>query len=164
MFMNVPNKIITHHALSAKHHIAEDVNDWHKTRWPNFVSKDGWHVGYHYVIDWDGTVTQTRYHDEEGAHCIGQNKSSIGVCFMGNFDNHMPSLEQEEAWVKLYEDIGDGMPVYPHRKYATKSCHGKLLSDDYFARMVEVKRREQLIERIKQLISQLRSLIENRRT
>ena len=117
------------------------------------------HVGYHFVIHWDGTVYQTRALDEEGAHCIGQNTSSIGVCFMGNFDNHMPSQEQEEAWIDLYERIGEGMPVYPHRKYAVKSCHGKLLSDDYFERMVAIERKKQLIHKLEQLVAKLISLL-----
>lgn len=161
---NRPTKIITHHALSAKHHTVADVDDWHALRWPGFVSRRGYHVGYHYVIDWNGTITQTRDHDEEGAHCIGQNKSSIGVCFMGNFDNHMPSQEQESAWVMLYDRIGNGMPVYPHRKYATKSCHGALLTDDYFARMVTDKRKAQLLERVRQLMTKLVSILTAKRT
>jgi N-acetylmuramoyl-L-alanine amidase len=161
--MNNPNKIITHHALSSRHHTVNDVNEWHKVRWPRFISRRGYHVGYHYVIGWDGTVTQTRDHDEEGAHCIGQNRSSIGVCFMGNFDLHYPSKEQEAAWCDLYERIGNGMPVFPHRLYATKSCHGKLLSDDYFAVMVIANRKRQLLERINQLQSLLRSMLLQRR-
>lgn len=161
--MNRPTKIITHHALSAKHHTVADVDDWHALRWPGFVSELGYHVGYHYVIDWNGATHQTRLPHEEGAHTLGQNTSSIGVCFMGNFDNHMPSQEQEAAWVALYDRIGGGMPVYPHRKYASKSCHGKLLTDDYFARMVTDQRRTQLHERINQLITKLRSILTGKR-
>lgn len=161
--MNKPTKFILHHALSSPYHTVKDVNEWHKARWPGFVSRRGYHVGYHYVIDWDGTVTQTRDLDEVGAHCIGQNASSIGVCFMGNFDLHYPSKEQEAAWCDLYDRIGNGMPIYPHRKYATKSCWGKLLSDFYFADMVQERRKIQLHERINQLRSQLQSLILRKR-
>ena len=161
--MNVPTKIITHHALSAKHHTVKDVDEWHRLRWPHFRSGTGYWVGYHVVIDWDGTVTQTRFLDEEGAHCIGQNRSSIGVCFMGNFDNHMPSQEQEEAWVKWYEIYGQNLPVYPHRKYAIKSCHGRLLGDDYFKRLVLINKRDKLQEILNQLLSKLQSMLTRRR-
>lgn len=161
--MNAPRKIITHHALSAKHHTVKDVDEWHKLRWPGFTGVDGWHVGYHYVIEWDGTITQTRRHYEEGAHCIGQNTSSIGVCFMGNFDNHMPSEEQEASWVRLYDQIGMELPVYPHRRYATKSCHGRLLSDDYFTRLVLIAKRDRLTVLLAQLISRLKSRLTGRR-
>lgn len=157
--MNNPTVVITHHAVSLKTHTVDDVDMWHKERWPGFVSRAGYHVGYHYVIDWDGTVTQTREHDEEGAHCIGMNKSSIGVCFMGNFDRHRPSESQLTAWHNLYTTLGrqfPGIKTYPHRKYATKSCHGKMLSDDYFARESQVMT---LKEELQRLIAKLRSIL-----
>ena len=163
MRVNKPNKIITHTAVSAKHHTVADVDLWHKARWPGFTSRAGYHVGYHFVIDWDGTITQTRELDEEGAHCIGQNLSSVGVCFMGNGDLHMPSQEQEEAWLRVYDMIGGELPVFPHRKYANKTCHGKLLSDEYFGRIVQARTKAQLIEKLQQLISYLQVLLTQRR-
>lgn len=135
--MNKPEVVITHHALSKTAHTVKDVNQWHKERWPTFVSSRGYHVGYHYVIDWNGTLTQTREHHEEGAHVIGMNKRSIGVCFMGNFDNHLPSVAQRKTWQWLYNELQrqyPRIPTRPHRTYTTdnRSCHGRLLSDDYF--------------------------------
>lgn len=159
--MNKPTVIITHHALSLKEHTVYDVDTWHRERWPGFVSRAGWHVGYHYVIDWDGTVTQTREHDEEGAHTLGMNKKSIGVCFMGNFDNHLPSEEQLESWEKVYAEIQasfPNLPVRPHRTYANKSCHGSLLADNFFAEHIRMT----LIERINQLIALLSTLLKNK--
>jgi hypothetical protein len=156
--MNKPSVVITHHALSLKTHTVMDVDNWHRARWPNFVSRSGFHVGYHYVIEWDGKITQTRAHDEEGAHCIGMNTSSIGVCFMGNFDIHLPSEAQMNSWLKLYTKLRKeypGIPTYPHRKYANKSCHGKLLGDDYFS--IE-KQIATLKERLKMLLALLASL------
>lgn len=161
--MNNPTKIVTHHALSLKTHTVNDVDNWHRQRWPGFVSRRGYHVGYHWVIEWDGTITQTRDHDEEGAHTIGQNTSSIGICFMGNFDQHMPSTAQIEAFRRWYKDYGNQLPLYPHRKYANKSCHGSLLSDEYFSHIV---RRDYLIsevERLRMLISKLQALLLQRR-
>ena len=119
----------------------------------------GWHVGYHYVIEYNGKVTKTRTHDEEGAHTIGMNKSSIGVCFMGNFDLIYPSKEQIEAWEELYVKLQKeypGLPCRPHRHYASyKSCHGKLLPDDYFARLGQLS----FIEELKRVIAKLLSLM-----
>lgn len=156
--MNTPTAIITHHALSRKEHTVHDVEQWHRQRWPEFVSRTGWHVGYHYVIDWDGTTTQCREHDEEGAHTIGMNKSSIGVCFMGNNDLHYPSEAQIAAWNVLFEKLNAAYPnaIYaPHRRYAAyKSCHGKLLTDDYWHRQGLMS----LIEQLKRLLAKLLSL------
>lgn len=164
--MNQPNKIITHTSASGKHNTAQDISQWHFDRWNGYAKsrrKEAPYAGYHVVIEWDGKVVQTRDFDEEGIHCRGQNLSSIGVCFIGHGDHHLPSQEQEEAWVNWYEEHGQGLPVYPHRKYSTKTCHGKLLSDDYFARLVDRQRKLDMIERLNQLISQLRSLLLQRR-
>lgn len=160
--MNKPTVVITHHALSRKDHTVKDVDNWHRERWPGFVSRSGWHVGYHYVIETNGTVTQTRAHEEEGAHTLGMNRSSIGVCFMGNFDLHYPSSEQIEAWDTLYRKLQaefPGIPTKPHRAYAPyKSCHGKLLPDDYFAgQSVRLRKIEDLKRRVAQLKSLLKS-------
>jgi len=160
--MNKPTVVITHHALSRTDHTVRDVDNWHRERWPGFVSRAGWHVGYHYVIENDGTVTQTRQHDEEGAHTLGMNSSSIGVCFMGNFDLAYPSKAQLDAWSALYEILlvmYPNIPTKPHRAYASyKSCHGKLLPDDYFSRQQKLSK----IEELKRLIAKLSSLIKNK--
>lgn len=78
---------------------------------------------------------------------------------MGNFDLHYPSSAQIEAWDTLYRKLQveyPNIPTKPHRAYANKSCHGKLLTDDYFAgRQQKLK----LIEELKRQISYLQSLI-----
>lgn len=159
---NKPTVVITHHSASPNTFTHKDVDQWHKQRWPGFVSRLGFHVGYHYVIEANGTIIQTRYHDEEGAHCIGMNRSSIGVCFMGNFNQTRPTTAQVNAWVDLYAKLRTeypDIPTFPHRKYARTDCHGLLLGDDYFS--VEFTRAG-LIEQLKQLISYLQSLLANR--
>lgn len=160
--MNKPTVVITHHAVSLPHHTEKDVDNWHRLRWPGFVSRSGWHVGYHYIINSDGRLVQTREHDEEGAHCIGMNRSSIGVCFMGNFDLHYPTKEQLVTWDNLYfklrEEFPD-IPTRPHRAYANKSCHGKLLPDDYFTIRFQ---KLSLIEELKRKVAYLQSIIKNR--
>ena len=173
--MNIPEKIITHHALSSKESTAQDIDSWHKLRWPGFVSRyyknikgEPYHVGYHYVIEWNGNIIQCRDESEEGAHTLGMNLKSIGVCFVGNFDNHMPSKEQEMAWQKLYEGIvkrhSNLTPetCVPHRMYANKSCHGKLLSDNYFADLVSIQRLERRIVELKAILIKLLSLIKSK--
>jgi hypothetical protein len=161
--MNKPTVVITHHALSLPHHTELDVDNWHRQRWPGFVSRAGFHVGYHYVINTDGRLVQTREHDEEGAHTIGMNRSSIGVCFMGNFDLHYPSEAQLTTWKKLYEKLRaefPAIPTKPHRAYASKSCHGKLLPDDYFA---IIPAKLSLLEELKRQLVYLQQLLLSRR-
>jgi hypothetical protein len=41
----------------------------------------GWNgVGYHYFIDKKGTIFQARGDNHEGAHALGYNTSSLGIC------------------------------------------------------------------------------------
>lgn len=50
-------------------------------------------VGYHAVIERDGTWTTTRPHDRMGSHAAGANHDSIGVCLAGHDD--WSSVEEE---------------------------------------------------------------------
>lgn len=59
----------------------EDVNRWHIAR--------GWKkIGYHYVIDLDGTVHAGRDESEIGAHATGYNAYSIGISYCGGCDKN----------------------------------------------------------------------------
>ena len=169
--LNSPKVIITHHSggtdanplADTSNHTVNHINEWHKKQWPDFVSLLGYHVGYHYFIDKNGGVTQTRMHSEEGAHTIGMNKSSIGVCFAGNFDVTRPTARQMIAWNKLYKKLRKeypGIPTRPHRAYATKSCHGKLLGDNYFALSDQSSA---LLDKAEALVYKLTSIVTRQR-
>jgi hypothetical protein len=166
--LNKPTVVITHHTggtdanplADTSGHTVDIINEWHKKRWPDFVSRLGYHVGYHYFIDRQGNITQTREHSEEGAHCIGMNRSSIGVCFAGNFDLTLPTAKQLVAWNRLYKKLRlefPNIPTFPHRRYASKSCHGKRLSDTYFTFSNQNVRTFNLIEQITLRIASLLS-------
>lgn len=44
----------------------------------------GWNdIGYHYVIDLDGTIEPGRKEDMVGAHCEDHNADSLGICLIG---------------------------------------------------------------------------------
>ena len=59
---------------------AADVDRWHRAR--GFRS-----IGYHYLIRLDGTIEPGRSENEIGAHTLGQNATSIGVCYVGGLDS-----------------------------------------------------------------------------
>ena len=45
-------------------------------------------TGYHYYITRDGQVYQTRHEQLVGAHAVGYNQHSLGVCYEGGLDEH----------------------------------------------------------------------------
>lgn len=46
--------------------------------------RQGWsEIGYHYLIELDGTVAEGRDVQRPGAHIKGHNAQSIGICYVG---------------------------------------------------------------------------------
>lgn len=135
---NTPNKIIVHHSAAAKPTPQfEAINKWHKER-GFLISSLGYYVGYHYVIEKDGTVRKAKEEHEEGCHTIGQNLSSIGVCLAGNFDIEAPTKEQVAALGPLLSGLCTrydivAWQILPHRRFTNKSCYGSKLKDQWAA-------------------------------
>lgn len=133
-------KIIVHHsAADAPAPQFDAINEWHKARgFP--LSTLGFHVGYHWVIEKDGTVVQARDEDEIGAHDQGENLDSIGICLVGNFDKTDPTTAQEESLGKILVRMLDeyGLTIWsiePHRKNDATSCYGTRLPDHWASKV-----------------------------
>jgi N-acetylmuramoyl-L-alanine amidase len=69
---------------------ASDIDRWHRAR--GFERAIGWRksqnygltsIGYHFVIRCIGQVETGRHVDEIGAHVVGYNQRSIGICLVG---------------------------------------------------------------------------------
>lgn len=58
---------------------AKDIDQMHRARGFN-------QIGYNYVVDLDGTVETGRPLTVAGAHCIGYNDHSVGICYVGGLD------------------------------------------------------------------------------
>ena len=102
-------------------------------------------TGYHFGIERVGKryeILCGRMMNEDGAHCIGLNGRSIGVCFIGNFDNVPPPCEQWDFGVRLVKSLISvfRVPVgnvRGHRAFASwKSCPGLRFDMDLFRRQL----------------------------
>lgn len=138
---NEPKWIILHHSggsdavplLDTSNQTFEMIDQYHKERWDGTTKSSlGYYCGYHYVIEKSGKVTQARQDLEGGAHTIGMNYSSIGICMIGNFDLTMPSLAQTQALVTLLSKLQGryiipSSKIVPHRTFAKKTCFGNNL-------------------------------------
>lgn len=115
----VTTDVVLHHAaangsVEAIHGYHRDVNGW-----------DG--IGYHYYVRKDGSIWRGRPEDTIGAHTIGHNYSSIGICFEGNFETDIMSAEQLAAGRELIADIVSrypGIEISGHRDKDTTACPG----------------------------------------
>ena len=151
--MNVPQKIIIHHSASDRYSTSvQKIDHWHKERGFTY-SKLGYYVGYQYVIDMYGEITQTRSESEEGCHTIGENNNSIGICLIGNFDKDVPTLKQVTALRALIQNLMTKYKIkvqyiYPHRRFSNTHCPGVRLNDDWAQREIlqaEVSRLTQIV-------------------
>lgn len=160
--MNIPNKIIVHHTggsdanplQDSSNFTVQQCNELHKKF--GMKSSLGWWVGYHYYIAKNGTVTQTRSHTDIGAHTVGYNSQSIGVCLAGNFDATLPTDTQTQSLknllIKLTTDLKIlKSEIYPHRKFAQKTCYGKKLSDTWARDLVVETKQLILPAKIRQI-------------
>lgn len=148
MSLNKPEYLIIHHTGGSDANPLQDssnftfdqCNDLHKERF-NFKSSLGYYVGYHYFIDKKGRVTQGRADTDEGAHTIGYNLKSLGICLAGNFDATLPTPAQIDSLrsllkAKIAEYNISVLNVSPHRRFALKTCYGNLLRDDWASSLV----------------------------
>jgi hypothetical protein len=144
--MNIPKVIIVHHSggiesdplFDTSNQTFEIIRDYH-------VSLGWGDIGYNWLIEKSGKICKGRDEDIDGAHTIGMNNQSIGICLVGNFDLTLPTKEQEESLKIVYQDLITRYPnlkdqIFPHRKYSTKTCYGENLSDNWAYLLVQDKK------------------------
>ena len=88
-----------------------DIDRYHRQR--GFAC-----IGYHFVVDLDGKVHAGRPLDQAGAHCVGHNAHSIGVCYVGGLDQHgrPKDTRTPEQKVALRALIAVLKQLYPNAK------------------------------------------------
>ena len=104
------NKVIIHCSATPEGRDVktETIKEWHTAK--------GWSdIGYHYVIELD---------------CLGQNKFSIGICYVGGMNKSMSKPKDtrtEEQKVSLTELINElkskfDLSVHGHNQFSNKAC------------------------------------------
>lgn len=120
------NEIIVHCSATpeGKDYTVADIKRWHLKR--GFGD-----IGYHYVIYRDGTIHSGRSADKVGAHTIGHNTHSLGVCYIGGVakDAKTPkdtrTEAQKAALARLLKRLHEMYPkatLHGHREFANKAC------------------------------------------
>jgi len=146
--VNTVRYLIIHHTggteknplADTSHHTLEIIHEYHRSL--------GWgKVGYHYVIEKDGKLRQGRLDTEQGSHCnqqengISMNFQSLGIAIAGNFDFSFPTQAQEATLKKLLQEKLkqynlSPSKILPHRHWASKTCYGRKLSEDWARNLV----------------------------
>lgn len=86
-------------------------------------------IGYHYVINRDGTVQKGRPNSFAGAHVNGHNSHSLGICMVGGLDaNGKPENNYTDAqFLSLRMLLLDLNDEYPSLKIASPDGHGSVV-------------------------------------
>jgi len=128
----IPDKIILHHSLT------EDSGtvSWGAIRRYHIETMSFNDIGYHWGVELVGDhyeILMGRRPDLIGAHSIGQNAQSVGICVVGNYDldplndEIKSSLQTLLTWIILNYKIPKTQ-IYGHCEFASyKSCPGKNL-------------------------------------
>lgn len=109
-----------------------EVRRWHKAR--------GWRdIGYHFLIDRNGTIASGRPLGETGAHTIGRNSGTIGVALIGGhgaaatdkFEQHFTGAQDvalRQLIAALNAQFGP-LAISGHNQWAAKACPGFNVSE-----------------------------------
>lgn len=140
--MNKIDSIVIHCSATKEgvDYRVKDIDKWHRGRGFQMI-------GYHYVIDLDGTVELGRPLSMNGAHCNtaglsgeSYNKHSIGICYVGGLDRNGKAKDtrtdaQKAALRTLVARLREKYPikeVIGHRDASPdRNGDGKITPDEY---------------------------------
>jgi N-acetylmuramoyl-L-alanine amidase len=117
-----------------------EVRRWH-------VQERGWRdIGYHRIIDRDGRIAVGRSLWEIGAHTVGRNSGTVGVCLLGGhgssandrFDDHFTPAQRAslEAYLRELAELTELKRISGHNEFAAKACPGFNVREEFNLRKI----------------------------
>tara|TARA_Y100001970_G_C13461316_1_gene475201 strand:- start:96 stop:509 length:414 start_codon:yes stop_codon:yes gene_type:complete len=104
---------------------AATIDEWHKERGFNSI-------GYHYVIKRNGEVETGRDENTQGAHALGYNHNSLGICLVGGVKQEDYKIGEnnftDEQWKSFEELVSKleekylGVKIIGHNEISKKFC------------------------------------------
>lgn len=107
----------------------DKIREWH-------IKGNGWKdVGYHYIIRKDGKIELGRGLNEIGSHTKGYNKESIGVCYIGGWEDNDDRTDAQKKTLlelikKLKKNFKD-ITIHGHNEFSNKSCPNFNVQEEY---------------------------------
>jgi hypothetical protein len=138
----IPTKIILHHSATRD----SGTVSWNAIRRYHINECKWGAIGYHFGTEFiedkgdpkgSYEILMGRFPNMTGAHTTGLNHTSLGVCFVGNFDKAPVPEEQWRQGVKLVKWLCEHFgilisEIWGHRDFANKTCPGNLFNIEKF--------------------------------
>lgn len=112
--------IVLHHAAAITC-TPQQIHQWHLNA--GYVG-----IGYNFIVRKDGSIYTGRPIGASGAHTIGYNSTSVGICAEGNFETeNMPEVQKDAIilLVKYVLEIYPGAIIKGHGELDATACPGK---------------------------------------
>ncbi|XP_067642465.1 peptidoglycan-recognition protein SB1 [Eurosta solidaginis] len=93
-------------------------------------------IGYNFIIAGDGNIYEGRGFGVQGAHAPNYNRNSIGIVFIGNFENTTPSQTMLQnakdliAYAVQQGYLKNDYTLLGHRQTKATTCPGQKLYDE----------------------------------
>jgi N-acetylmuramoyl-L-alanine amidase len=104
------------------------------------VQTHGWPgIGYHFVIQKDGTIFQTNALETISYNVENYNTGTVGICLTGNFENELLQAPQKNALVWLLKDLVVQLgpkSILPHSAFKPTECPGDHIDTDVISQLV----------------------------
>jgi N-acetyl-anhydromuramyl-L-alanine amidase AmpD len=106
----------------------KEIKRWH------IADREWTDIGYHLIVGRNGKTVNGRPMARNGAHTMGRNKNTVGICLIGGHgsaetdkfsDNFTP--EQDRALRQILRDLSSdfpGLKISGHNQWAKKACPG----------------------------------------
>lgn len=116
--------IVIHHSAITPTVGAQRIAEYH-------VNNLGWPgIGYHFVIDDQGAIYRTNALETISYHAGDVNRYGIGICFLGNFTDTVPTPAQLESGGKLVSWLVQefkltNAEIKGHKEFMNTQCPGR---------------------------------------
>ncbi len=121
--------ITIHHSAILPTVGAQRIAEYHVNTqdWPG--------IGYHFIVDADGIIYRTNVLETVSYHVGPLNNSSVGICFLGNFTDVVPTPAQLESGGKLVAWLVQELKltnseIQGHKESMNTQCPGKQWQED----------------------------------
>ncbi|XP_055680319.1 uncharacterized protein LOC129788369 [Lutzomyia longipalpis] len=129
--------VIVHHTVSGTCNmqrkcetLVQNIQSYHM----NELKLDD--IGYNFIIGGDGSIFEGVGWHRRGSHTYGYNYRSIGIAFLGNYENYAPTKKSTQAAKDLIEcgisigELSKDVKIYAAKQVQSTLSPGEHLFDD----------------------------------